>query len=102
MKVLQNIQQGKGSVDELNIRFHFLIQKAGLDQTNNAVLLVQMYEDAISPALFRMLVTNQKNDAVLDTYMQNASATDQAYRRTTTTMKNTFQKHKGKCSPNYY
>ena len=49
MRSLKNICQGNGSIDELNTRFRLLISKAGLDITQNAALLVQMYEDAINP-----------------------------------------------------
>src|SRR6266511_619470 len=58
---LKSIRQQNGSVDKLNTRFRLLISKAGLDMVQNATLLVQMYEDAISPRLFQTLVVNGKN-----------------------------------------
>ena len=49
----------------------------------NATLLVQMYEDAISPRLFQTLVVNGKNSDNIKTYMvnanQNASEVDRAF-----------------------
>ncbi len=92
MRSLKNIRQGNGSIDELNTRFRLLISKAGLDITQNAALLVQMYEDAINPRLFQTLVVNGKSSDNVETYMTNASTVDQAFRRTSGVMKNAFQK----------
>ena len=73
----------------------------------NAALLVQMYEDAISPRLFQTLVVNGKDLDNIKTYMANTSEVDRAFRRTSGDMKNAFQKtgKKGKKSsytPNYW
>src|SRR6266540_1423257 len=89
---LKQIQQQNGSVDELNTHFRLLISKAGLDMVQNAALLVQMYEDALSPRLFQTLVVNGKNSDNIETYMANASEVDRAFRRTSGVMKNAFQK----------
>src|SRR6266498_2201789 len=107
MRQLKQIRQQNGSVDELNTRFRLLISKAGLDMVQNAALLVQMYEDALSPRLFQTLVVNGKNYDNIETYMANASEVDRAFRRTSGVMKNAFQKtgKKGKKSsytPNYW
>src|SRR6266496_530924 len=107
MRQLKQIRQQNGSVDELNTRFRLLISKAGLDMIQNAALLVQMYEDALSPRLFQTLVVNGKNSDNIETYMANASEVDRAFRRTSGVMKNAFQKtgKKGKKSsytPNYW
>ncbi len=66
----------------------------------NAALLIQMYEDAISLRLFQTLVINGKNSDNIETYMANASEVDQAFQQTSGVMKNTFQKtgKKGKKS----
>jgi len=93
MTQLQNIQQGKGSIDELNTKFRLLIQKAGLDMMTNAALLIQMYERAINPQLFRTMVVGGKNSTALETYMKNASEVDRAYRRTTSVMSNAFKRN---------
>ena len=74
---LQSIKQGKNSIDELNTKFHLLIQKARLNVTENAALLIQMYEKAINPSLFCSMVVGGKNSNILDTYMKNASAQKQ-------------------------
>ncbi len=79
MRSLKAIKQNNGSVDELNTRFRLLISKAGLDMVQNAALLVQMYEDAISPRLFQILVVNGKNSDNIETYMANASEVDRAF-----------------------
>ena len=99
MTQLQNIQQGKNSIDEPNTQFCLLIQKARLDTTTNTALLIQMYEKAINPGLFRTMVVGGKNSAVLDTYMKNASEVDHAYHCTTAVMSNVFGKNKGKKGP---
>jgi len=80
MAQLQSIRHRKYTIDELNTKFRLLIQKAGLDVTANAALLIQMYERAIHPKLFQTLVVAGKNVAVLDDYMKNASEVDCAYR----------------------
>jgi len=107
MRHLKSIRQQNGSVDELNTHFRLLISKAGLDMVQNATLLVQMYEDALSLRLFQTLVVNGKNSDNIKMYMANASEVDQAFRRTSGVMKNAFQKtgKKGKKSsytPNYW
>ncbi len=73
MQQLKSIRQQNGSVDELNTRFRLLISKAGLDMVQNAVLLIQIYEDALSPRLFQTLVVNGKNSDNIETYMANTS-----------------------------
>ena len=93
MTQLQNIRQGKNSIDELNTKFRLLIQKAGLDITTNAALLIQMYERAMNPQLFRTMVVGGKNSTTLETYMKNASEVDRAYRRTTNVMSNAFKRN---------
>ena len=107
MAQLQSIRQGKYTIDELNTKFRLLIQKAGLDVTANAALLIQMYEKAIHPKLFQTLVVAGKNAAVLDDYMKNASEVDRAYRRTTAVLGGAFKKQgqKGfqkKQQPNFW
>src|SRR6266511_3143311 len=76
MRQLKQIRQQNGSVDELNTRFRLLISKAGLDMVQNATLLVQMYEDALSPRLFQTLMVNGKNSDNIETYMANTSEVD--------------------------
>ena len=98
IKQLQTIRQGKNSIDKLNTKFWLLVQKAGLDITNNTALLIQMYEKAINPGLFCTMVVGEKNAATLDAYMKNTSEVDHAYWRTTSVMSNTFKKNKGKGS----
>jgi len=54
MAQLQSIRQGKYTIDELNTKFRLLIQRAGLDVTANAALLIQMYEKAFTQSFFRL------------------------------------------------
>jgi len=91
MTQLQNIQQEKNSIDELNTNFCLLIQKAGLDILTNAALLIQMYERVLNPQLFFTMVVGGKNSTALETYMKNASEVDCAYCQTTSVMSNTFK-----------
>src|SRR6266498_5953778 len=107
MQALKAIRQQNGSVDELNTRFRLLISKAGIDMVQNTALLVQMYEDAISPRLFQILVVNGKNSDNIEMYMANASEVNRAFRQTSGVMKTAFQKtgKKGKkpsYTPNYW
>src|SRR6266545_2132016 len=76
MRQLKTIRQQNSSVNELNTCFRLLISKAGLDMAQNAALLIQMYEDAISPRLFQTLVVNGKNSDNIKMYMSNASEVD--------------------------
>ena len=96
MTQLQNIQQGKNSINKLNTKFCLLMQKAKLDATTNAALPIQMYEKAINPGLFHTMVVRGKNSAVLNTCMKNASEVDCTYCCTTAVMSNAFGKNKEK------
>ncbi len=42
----------------------------------NAALLIQMYEDALSPRHFQILVVNGKNSDNIEMYMANTSEVD--------------------------
>ena len=95
---LQTIQQGKNSIDELNTKFRLLVQKAGLSITNNAALLIQMYEKAINSGLLHTIVVGGKNATTQDTYMKNTSEVDRVYWQTTSVMSHAFKKNKGKGS----
>ncbi len=79
MRLLKTIQQNNGSINNLNTQFRLLILKTGLDMIQNAALLIQMYEDAISPRLFQTLVVNGKNLDNVKTYIMNASIVDRAF-----------------------
>jgi len=46
-KELQEIRQGKMDVDELNTKFRLLLQRAGVNPTQNPQLIIRMYESAI-------------------------------------------------------
>jgi len=52
-----------------------------------------MYERAINPQLFCIMVVGGKNSTALETYMKNASEVDRAYRRTTSVMSNAFKQN---------
>jgi Retrotransposon gag protein len=44
---LQRMKQGKSTTDEFNTKFRILVQKAGLDEQENATLLMQFYAQGI-------------------------------------------------------
>jgi len=46
-KELQEIHQGKMDVDELNTKLRLLLQRAGVDPTQNPELIICMYESAM-------------------------------------------------------
>ena len=50
-----------------------------LSMIQNAALLIEMYEDAISPRLFQNLLVNGKNLDNIKTYMANALEVDWAF-----------------------
>ena len=80
MQELQKIRQGKTSVDKLNTKFRLLIQKAGLNATTNASMLIQLYEQAISREIVRQIIISGSPDN-LDEWMRKASELDNAFRR---------------------
>jgi len=47
-KELQEIRQGKMDVDELNTKFRLLLQRAGVNPTQNPELIIRMYESMIN------------------------------------------------------
>jgi len=49
MTRLQQIQQTKGqTTDEYNTKFRLLVSKAGLDEQENAAILIQLYSKGLN------------------------------------------------------
>lgn len=81
MAKLQRHRQGKNqTVDEFNTTFRILIQKAGLDETENAGLLIQMYSQGLNRELAKRIII-QGPPAVLSEWMTKASTLDGYERR---------------------
>jgi len=79
-KELQEIRQGKMDVDELNTKFRLLLQRAGVDPTQNPQLIIRMYESAINRNIASQIILAGAPDT-LDEWMTKASQIDRAYKR---------------------
>jgi len=79
-KELQEIRQGKMDVDELNTKFQLLLQRAGVDPTQNPELIIRMYESVINRNIASQLILSGA-PATLDEWMTKASQIDRAYKR---------------------
>jgi hypothetical protein len=80
MKELQLIRQGKQGVDEFNTRFRLLAQKAELDTTANANILIQMYKATLNRDVAKQIILAGAPTNLND-YMKKASELDGAYKR---------------------
>jgi len=79
-KELQEIHQGKMDVDELNTKFRLLLQRAGVNPTQNPQLIIRMYESAINRNIAPQIILAGAPDT-LDEWMTKASQIDRAYKR---------------------
>jgi len=79
-KELQEIRQGKMDVDELNTKFRLLLQRAGVNPTQNPQLIIHMYESAINRNIASQIILAGAPDT-LDEWMTKASQIDRAYKR---------------------
>jgi len=79
-KELQEIRQGKMDVDELNTKFRLLLQRAGVNPTQNPQLIIRMYESAINRNIASQIILAGAPDT-LDEWMTKASQIDRAYKR---------------------
>jgi len=82
MQQLQMIRQGKEPIDAMNTRFRLLLSKAGINVTQNVPLLIQLYEKAINPNIYRQIILNGTVSNTLDAYMLRASTVDRAFKMT--------------------
>ena len=76
-RITQNRNQ---PTDEYNTRFRILIQKAGLDEQDNAVLLIQYYIRGLNREIAKRIITNGAPNT-LQAWMQSASLLDGYERR---------------------
>ena len=94
MQQLQTICQGKEPIDAMNTRFCLLLSKAGIDVKHNIPLLIQLYEKAINPNIYRQIILNGTVPDTLDAYMLRASTVDRAFKMTN--IKSAFTNYQGK------
>jgi len=94
MQQLQTIRQGKEPIDVMNTRFRLLLSKAGINVAQNVPLLIQLYEKAINPNIYRQIILNGTVPDTLDTYMLRASTVDRAFKMTN--IKSAFTSYQGK------
>jgi len=94
MQQLQTIRQGKEPIDAMNTRFRLLLSKAGINVAQNVPLLIQLYEKAINPNIYRQIILNGTVPDTLDAYMLRASTVDRAFKMTN--IKSAFTSYQGK------
>jgi len=81
MTQLQQIWQAKGqTVDEYNTWFRILILKAGLDEQENTVILIQLYSKGLNKDIGTKIIINEP-PAILSGWMRKASILDRYTRR---------------------
>ena len=74
------MKQGKATINEFNMKFQILIQKAGLDEQENAMLLMQFYVQGIGRELAKRIII-QEPPTTLSGWMTKASTLDGYERR---------------------
>jgi len=80
MKTLQTIKQGKQSADKHNTWFKLLLSKAGIDPTQQALLIIELYAQSLNDHLRCQIILNGELPKMLEEYMLKASAVDCAFR----------------------
>jgi len=78
----------------MNTRFHLLLSKAGIDVAHNIPLLLQLYEKAINPNIYRQIILNGTVPDTLDAYMLRVSTIDRAFKMMN--IKSAFTNYQGK------
>ena len=76
---LQNLRQGRRLVDELNTTFRTYMQKAGLDEARNAIVLINYYQKALNPKMVTEIIL-KGTATTLDEWMKIATQLDAAQR----------------------
>jgi hypothetical protein len=78
---LQSIKQNpRQTVDEYNTKFRILVQKAGLDEQENAALLIQSYTRGLNREIGKRIII-QEPPTTLSGWMSKASTLDGYQRR---------------------
>ena len=92
MLALQRNKQGKNeTVDVFNTKFRILISKAELDTTDNNSILIQMYQNAISPHLSKQIYLNTA-PTTIEGWMKRASELDNLFHRSNRIFSTSLQK----------
>lgn len=101
MQQLQTVTQGNRSVDEYNTRFRILIQKAGLDDQDNARILCQMYSKGLKKDIARQIMI-QEPPTTLSGWMTKASTLDSYVRRANNFFSNAVSQPRKPWKPRQY
>jgi len=76
MTRLQQIQQTKGqTTNEYNTKFRLLVSKAGLDEQENAAILIQLYSKGLNKDIGEQIIMNSPPN-ILSAWMANTSTLD--------------------------
>ena len=96
MALLQTMRQGRDTIDEFNTKFRVLVQKARLDEDENASILIGWYAKAIGKELAKRIII-QEPPTTLSGFMTKASTLDGYERRANQFFANAIKlPHKGK------
>ena len=79
MKTLQNIQQGKNSIDVHNTQFKLLLAKAEINPIQQVILIIELYNQLLNDNIQRQIILNGTISDTLDAYMLRASTLDCAF-----------------------
>jgi hypothetical protein len=79
LRELETLRQGRMTVDELNTRFRTLMQKAGLAEDHNSIILITYYRKALTPSMSKEIILRGNADT-LTQIMDLATQLDSARR----------------------
>ena len=69
MKTLQTIKQGQQSTDEHNTQFNPLLSKAGIDPTQQTLLIIELYAQSLNNHLQYQIILNGELLKTLEEYI---------------------------------
>ena len=81
LKTLQNIRQGKDSVDTHNVNFKLLVEKAGLSQAHNNDILCNIYMNSLNSNIKDRIIMLEEVPTTLDKWYSKAAYFANAFER---------------------
>ena len=81
LRTLQHLRQGKESVDNHNVNFRLLVEKAGLNLTHNNDILINMYMNSLQPRIKERIITMDQVPTTIEEWYQRAAYFANAFDR---------------------
>jgi len=94
MHRLQNLRQGKKTVDQHNINFKLLMDKARLTEANNAAILIHFYRESIDPKVRDRIMMMETVPTTITDWWRRAAQFDGMSRRLNQSLGTAFGKSK--------